>query len=61
MLIYKPLQLKFKNRLEAKRYFGHSRFNELMRDKTNFEFINNFANYYDDLSNNTRSKGSIDS
>lgn len=47
MLIYKPLNLKFANRLEAKRYFGHSKFNELMKNKDNFEFINNIANYYD--------------
>lgn len=53
MLIYKPLNLKFANRLEAKRYFGQTKFNELMKNKDNFEFIN-FANYYEDLSNNSR-------
>lgn len=61
MLIYKPLQLKFKTRLEAKRYFGHTRFNELMKDKNNFEFINNTANYYDNLRNNSKSEGEPDS
>lgn len=56
MLIYKPLNLKFSNRLEAKRYFGHTKFNELMKNKDNFEFINNIANYYENLRNNSRSK-----
>lgn len=40
MIIYKPLKLKFKNRLEAKRYFGQTKFNELMKNKDNFEFLN---------------------
>jgi hypothetical protein len=40
MIIYKPLNLKFNNRLEAKRYFGQTKFNELMKNKDNFEFIN---------------------
>lgn len=40
MLIYLPLKLEFANRLEAKRYFGHSKFNELMKNKDNFKFIN---------------------
>jgi len=54
MLIYKPLNLKFSNRLEAKRYFGHTKFNELMKNKDNFEFIN-IANYYDNLRNTIKS------
>jgi hypothetical protein len=54
-MIYKPLQLKFNNRLEAKRYFGQTKFNELMKNKDNFEFINNIANYYENLSNSTGS------
>lgn len=53
MLIYKPLQLKFNNRLEAKRYFGHKKFNTLFKDKNNFEFIsNNIANYYENIQHN---------
>ena len=55
MIIYKPLNLKFKNRLEAKRYFEQTKFNELMKNKDNFEFINNIANYYDNLQNNNSS------
>ena len=55
MIIYKPLNLKFSNRLEAKRYFGHSKFNELMKNKDNFEFINNIANYYENLRNTFKS------
>ena len=39
MLIYKPLQIKFNNRLEAKRYFGQAKFNKLLKNKDNFEFI----------------------
>lgn len=56
MLIYKPLNLKFANRLEAKRYFGHVKFNKLIKNKDNFKFINNFANYYDNLQDNNRSE-----
>ena len=57
MLIYKPLNLKFANRLEAKRYFGHTKFNELMRNPDNFKFIkNNIANYYENLRNNSTSE-----
>ena len=56
MIIYKPLKLKFSNRLEAKRYFGQTKFNKLLKNKDNFEFINdNVANYYENLSNNTGS------
>lgn len=48
MIIYKPLNLKFANRLEAKRYFGHTEFNKLIKNPDNFEFINNnIANYYE--------------
>jgi hypothetical protein len=58
MLIYKPLNLKFANRLEAKRYFGHTEFNRLIKNPDNFKFINNNnAIYYENLSNNSRSKG----
>lgn len=57
MLIYKPLNLKFANRLEAKRYFGHTKFNELIKNPDNFEFIkNNIANYYENLRNNSTSE-----
>lgn len=56
MLIYKPLNLKFNNRLEAKRHFGQTKFNELMKNKDNFEFINNnIANYYDKRRNKINS------
>ena len=47
MIIYKPLNLKFANRLEAKRYFGHTEFNKLIKNSDNFEFINNTAICYD--------------
>ena len=40
MLIYKPLNLSFANRLEAKRYFGHTEFNKLIKNSDNFKFIN---------------------
>lgn len=44
MIIYVPLNLKFKNRLEAKKYFGHTKFNKLIKNKDNFKFLND-ANY----------------
>ena len=56
MIIYKPLQLKFNNRLEAKRYFGHTEFNKLIKNPDNFEFINNNAIYYENLRNNSTSE-----
>ena len=46
MIIYKPLNLKFANRLEAKRYFGHTEFNKLIKNPDNFEFINKNGNNY---------------
>lgn len=56
MIIYKPLNLKFANRLEAKRYFGHIKFNKLIKNLDNFEFINNNAIYYESLRNYPTSK-----
>jgi hypothetical protein len=56
MIIYKPLNLKFANRLEAKRYFGHTEFNKLIKNSDNFEFINNDAIYYENLRNYSTSK-----
>ena len=56
MIIYKPLNLKFDNRLKAKRYFGHTEFNKLIKNPDNFKFINNDAIYYENLRNNSTSK-----
>lgn len=40
MWIYKPSNKIFENRKEAKKYFGAEYFRLLLKDKNNFEFIN---------------------
>lgn len=39
MIIYKPTNLTFKNRLEAKLYFGSGLFNRLVKHTSDFLFI----------------------
>lgn len=41
MIFHKPTQLYFKNRLEARRYFGSGLFNRLIKHTSDFIFINN--------------------
>ena len=40
MILYKPKQLVFKNRLEARKYFGSGLFNRLVKHTSDFLFIN---------------------
>ena len=40
MIIYKPKQLVFKDRLEARLYFGSGLFNRLVKHTSDFLFIN---------------------
>ena len=40
MIIYKPKQLVFKNRLEARKHFGSGLFNRLVKHTSDFLFIN---------------------
>ena len=40
MIIYKPTNTVFKNRLEARLYFGSGRFNRLVKYTSDFLFIN---------------------
>lgn len=40
MIIYKPTNTVFKNRLEARLYFGSGRFNRLVKHTSDFLFIN---------------------
>ena len=40
MIIYKPKQLVFKDRLEARLYFGSGLFNRLVKHTSDFIFIN---------------------
>ena len=40
MIIYKPTNTVFKNRLEARKYFGSGLFNRLVKHTSDFLFIN---------------------
>jgi len=40
MIIYKPTNQTFKNRLEARLYFGSGLFNRLVKHTSDFEFVN---------------------
>lgn len=40
MIIYKPTKKVFKNRLEARQYFGSSIYNRLVKHTSDFVFIN---------------------
>ena len=40
MILYKPKQLVFKNRLEARKHFGSGLFNRLVKHTSDFLFIN---------------------
>ena len=40
MIIYKPTQMVFKNRLEARKHFGSGLFNRLVKHTSDFLFIN---------------------
>lgn len=40
MVIYKPQHLVFKNRLEARKYFGSGLYNRLVKHTSDFLFIN---------------------
>ena len=40
MIIYKPTQMVFKDRLEARRYFGSGLYNRLVKHTSDFLFIN---------------------
>ena len=40
MIIYKPTNIVFKNRLEARLYFGSGLYNRLIKHTSDFLFIN---------------------
>lgn len=41
MILYKPLQKIFKNRKEAKQFFGTNKYYKIEKDKKDIVFINN--------------------
>jgi hypothetical protein len=56
MIIYKPMQLVFKDRLEARRYFGSGLYNRLVKHTSDFIFINDstFATNGNTMDTNTQ-------
>ena len=56
MILYKPKQLVFKNRLEARKYFGSGFFNRLVKHTSDFLFINDstFATNGNTVDTNTQ-------
>lgn len=41
MILYKPFQIVFENRKEAKQFFGTNKYYKLEKDKKDIIFINN--------------------
>ena len=56
MIIYKPTQMVFKNRLEARKHFGSGLFNRLVKHTSDFIFINDstFATNGNTVDTNTQ-------
>ena len=56
MIIYKPTNKVFKNRLEARKYFGSGLFNRLVKHTSDFLFINDstFATNGNTVDTNTQ-------
>ena len=56
MIIYKPTNRVFKNRLEARLYFGSGLFNRLVKHTSDFLFINDstFATNGNTVDTNTQ-------
>ena len=61
MIIYKPTQMVFKNRLEARKYFGSGLFNRLVKHTSDFIFINDstFATNGNTVDTNTQKVSGI--
>ena len=61
MIIYKPMQLVFKDRLEARRYFGSGLYNRLVKHTSDFIFINDstFATNGNTVDTNTQKVSGI--
>jgi len=61
MIIYKPTQMVFKNRLEARKYFGSGLFNRLVKHTSDFLFINDstFATNGNTVDTNTQKVSGI--
>lgn len=61
MIIYKPTNQTFKNRLEARRYFGSGKFNRLVKHTSDFLFINDstFATNGNTVDTNTQKVSGI--
>jgi hypothetical protein len=62
MIIYKPTNKVFKNRLEARLYFGSGRFNRLVKHTSDFLFINDstFATNGNTMDTNTQKVSGIE-
>ena len=61
MIIYKPTNKVFKNRLEARKYFGSGLFNRLVKHASVFLFINDsrFATNGNTVDTNTQKVSGI--
>ena len=61
MIVYKPTQMVFKNRLEARKYFGSGLFNRLVKHTSDFLFINDstFATNGNTVDTNTQKVSGI--
>lgn len=61
MIIYKPTNKVFKNRLEARKYFGSGLFNRLVKHTSDFLFINDstFATNGNTVDTNTQKVSGI--
>ena len=61
MIIYKPTQMVFKDRLEARRYFGSGLYNRLVKHTSDFLFINDstFATNGNTMDTNTQKVSGI--
>jgi hypothetical protein len=62
MIVYKPTQMVFKNRLEARKYFGSGLFNRLVKHTSDFLFINDstFATNGNTMDTNTQKISGIE-
>ena len=56
MIIYKPTKMVFKDRLEARKYFGSGLYNRLVKHTSDFLFINDstFATNGNTVDTNTQ-------
>ena len=61
MIIYKPTQMVFKDRLEARKYFGSGLYNRLVKHTSDFLFINDstFATNGNTVDTNTQKVSGI--